>query len=144
MAEYRIRLLAFNSVAVVTLGIVASIVTSTIVASSAYRSKYADAQEVQQSIVVKGKATQRVHSDRGMWWITVIGTGESIQSAHTTLADGIKRVDAFLDERNFMIDEIRHGAITTKVHYNRDEEGNKTRKLLNMNSRNTSGSRHRT
>lgn len=130
MAEYRIKLMAFNSAAVVTLGIVASIVTSTIVASNAYRSKYAEAEKAQQSIVVKGKATQRVRSDRARWWITVKGTGDTIQHAHETLASGIERVDEFLIEKGFMEGEISRGAIATTVHYDRDEEGNKTRDVV--------------
>jgi hypothetical protein len=130
VAEYRIKLMAFNSAAVITLGIVASIVTSTIVASNAYRSKYANAEKAQQSIVVKGKATQRVRSDQGKWWITVKGTGKTIQEAHGTLATGIQRVDGFLIDKGFSEDEITRGAIATTVHYDRDEEGNKTRDVV--------------
>ena len=66
MAEYRIKLMAFNSAAVIALGIVASIVTSTIVASKAYSSTFENASKAQQSIVVKGKATKQVRSDQGV------------------------------------------------------------------------------
>ena len=130
MAEYRIKLLAFNSAAVIAFGIVASIVTSTIVASNAYRSKYAAAAMVEQSIVVKGKATQRVRSDRGHWSIAVIGKGETIQQSHATLAVGMERVAVFLTEQGFTDDEVNHGPISTTVHYDRDEEGNRTRVVV--------------
>lgn len=130
MAEYRIKLMAFNSVAVITFGIIASIVTSTIVASNAYSSKYENASKAQQSIVVKGKATKRVKSDRGKWWITVKGTGKTIQKAHEVLETGTKRVDGFLTENGFTDDEITRGAISTTVHYDRDEDGNKTRDVV--------------
>jgi hypothetical protein len=130
MAEYRIKLMAFNSAAVIAIGIVASIVTSTLVASKAYSSKFANAEIAQQSIVVKGKATKRVRSDQGKWWITVKGTGETIQTAHETLATGIERVDHFLDKKKFADDEITRGAISTTVFYNRDSEGNLTREVV--------------
>ena len=130
MAEYRIKLMAFNSAAVIAVGIVASIVTSTIVASNAYRSKFANAEIAQQSIIVKGKATKRVRSDQGDWWITVKGTGESIQSAHETLDIGMKRVDSFLTDKGFFNDEITRGAISTTVFYDRDFDGNKTRDVI--------------
>ena len=96
MAEYRIKLMAFNSAAVIAVGIVASIVTSTIVASKAYSSKFANAEIAQQSIVVKGKATQRVESDQGNWWIMVKGIGNTIQEAHAVLTAGTTKVDEFL------------------------------------------------
>jgi len=130
MAEYRIRLLACNTAAIIALGIVVSVVTSTIVASNAYRSKFSEAQKAQQSIVVKGKATKRVRSDRGQWWITVNGTGESIQTAHSILADGISKVNEYLDGRQFTEDEITRGPISTRVHYDRDENGKTTRKIV--------------
>lgn len=130
MPEYRIRLMAFNSAVVITLGIVASFVTSTIVASNAYRSKYAEAQKAQQSIVVKGKATQRVRSDQGKWWVTVNGTAESIQKAHSILEAGISKVNEYLDGRGFSEDEITRGPISTKVHYHRDSRGKTTRQIV--------------
>ncbi len=130
MAEYRIKLMAFNSAAVIAVGIVASIVTSTLVASKAYSSKFANAEIAQQSIVVKGKATKRVRSDQGKWWITVKGTGKTIQTAHETLATGIERVDHFLEKKKFADDEITRGAISTTVFYNRDSEGNLTREVV--------------
>ena len=122
--------MAFNSAAVIALGIVASIVTSTVVASKAYSSKFKNAEKAQQSIVVKGKATKRVRSDRGRWWITVKGTGETIQSAHETLATGMGRVDEFLLEKGFTTNEITQGAISTTVFYDRDEDGNKSRDVV--------------
>jgi uncharacterized protein len=130
VAEYRIKLMAFNSAAVITLGIVASIVTSTVVASKAYSSKFENAEKAQQSIIVKGKSTKRVQSDRGKWWITVKGTGKTIQTAHETLANGMERVDEFLTESGFLSNEISRGAISTTVFYDRDEEGNKTRDVI--------------
>ena len=130
MAEYRIKLMACNSAAVIALGIIASIVTSTVVASNAYSSKFKNAQKAQQSIVVKGKATKKVKSDRGNWWITVKGTGKTIQEAHKTLADGMDRVDSFLTRNGFAADEISRGAIATTVFYDRDEEGNRTRDVI--------------
>ncbi|MEE2912347.1 MAG: SIMPL domain-containing protein [Planctomycetota bacterium] len=130
MAEYRIRLLAFNTAVVIAMGIVVSVVTSTIVASNAYRSKFSEAQKAQQSIVVKGKATKRVRSDRGKWWITVNGTGESIQKAHTVLESGISKVNEYLNDCNFSEEEITRGPISTRVHYDRDEKGKSTRKIV--------------
>jgi hypothetical protein len=130
VAEYRIKLMAFNSAAVIALGIVASIVTSTIVASKAYSSKFENASKAQQSIVVKGKATKQVRSDQGNWWITVKGNGVAIQDAHEILASGMGRVDKFLIDSGFTPDEITQGAISTIVHYDRDEDGNKTRDVV--------------
>tara|TARA_B100000959_G_C14924923_1_gene601113 strand:+ start:790 stop:1557 length:768 start_codon:yes stop_codon:yes gene_type:complete len=130
MSEYRIKIMAFNSAAVIAVGIVASIVTSTIVASNAYSSKYENASKVHQSIIVKGKATKQVKSDQGKWWITVKGMGKTIQEAHETLATGIVRVDNFLNNSGFSDDEITRGAIATTVFYDRDEDGNKTRDVV--------------
>ncbi len=130
MPEYRIKLLAFNSAVVVTLGIVASIITSTVVASNAYRSKYAEAQKATQSIVVKGKATQLVESDQGNWWITVKGVGKTIEDAHTVLESGTEKVHAFLEDQYFTENEVKPGPITTTTYYNRDEEGNQTREVV--------------
>ena len=130
MSEYRIKLLAFNSAAVIALGIVASIVTSTVVASNAYRAKYSEAEKANRSIVVKGKATRPVRSDRGGWSIFITGTGQTVQEAHGVLDAGVEKVVAFLKERNFVDSEISHLPIYTTVHYERDEDGNKTRDVI--------------
>jgi hypothetical protein len=130
MPEYRIKLIAANSAAVIALGVVVSIITSTVVASNAYRSKYAEAQKAHQSIVVKGKATQKVESDQGFWSVTVKGVGKTIKEAHKVLEDGVTKVDTFLYANYFAQQEVNHGAISTTVYYDRDEEGNTTRDVV--------------
>ncbi len=130
MSEFKIKVMAFNSAAVIALGIVASVVTSTLVASTAYRSKYSDAEKAQRSIVVKGKSTQTVKSDQGNWSIYISGTGKTIQAAHGILDSGVSKVLAFLENRGFAGKEITHLPIYTTVHFDRDEEGNKTREII--------------
>lgn len=103
------------------------LLSHTIVASEGYSSKFENASKAQQSIRVKGKATKQVRSDRGNWWITVTGNGLTIQEAHETLANGMQRVDEFLMTSGFQKDKITQGAISTIVHYKRDEDGNRTR-----------------
>ena len=130
LPEFKIKVMAFNSAAVIALGIVASIVTSTLVASSAYRSKYSDAERAQRSIVVKGKSTQVVKSDQGNWSIFISGTGKTIQEAHGILDSGVAKVLLFLADRGFSSSEIGYLPIYTTVHYDRDDDGNKTRDIV--------------
>ena len=58
-------------------------------------------KKLKQSIVVKGKSTQRVESDQGNWWITVKGIGKTIEEAHAVLTTGTTKVDEFLLNTTF-------------------------------------------
>jgi hypothetical protein len=129
VVEYRVRVQALGAAVVIALAIVASIVTSAIVASRAYVERPAAAAAAAQDVTVKGKATRRVLSDRAVWRVRVHAGGESLQEAYGVLEESTARVRAFVDEAGFAAGEWSLSAISTDTHYVRDAKGNQTRNV---------------
>jgi hypothetical protein len=115
--------------AVVALGAVVSLVTSTIVASRAYERRGKLATSVAQEITVKGSARTRVRSDLASWSITVRGEAKDLAGAFEQVETGVRKVVAYLRERGFEAAELRLGSIDTTTHYVKDREGRDTREV---------------
>jgi hypothetical protein len=121
--EYRLVLKNTLGVAlVVVLGIGASVVTSTVVASRAYVHRGR-----QGSIQVKGYARKRVESDLGVWRIEVAGEGPTLADAFARLDISVRRIERFLAEHGFPGDAVALGAIDTTTHHSRTRDGRATR-----------------
>jgi hypothetical protein len=128
--EYRVRVNLFSTALIVAIGVAASLVTSTVVASRAYRARGQEANQQNQVITVKGSARLPVRSDLGVWRIDVSGEAGELNEAFTLLEERVQRVRAFLEEAGFSGEEIALGAIDTSTHYKRDEHGRTTREVV--------------
>lgn len=124
-----VRVQFVGGAAVVALGIVASLVTSTVVASKAYVTGAKERGRTAQEITVKGSARLRVRSDLGVWTITVKGEAETLPEAYDRLASGVESVTAFLSARGFAPETVTLSAIDTSTHYQHDKDGRETRKV---------------
>ncbi len=124
-----VRVQIVGGAAVVALGIVASLVTSTVVLSRAYVTGAKERSRSPQEITVKGSARLRVRSDLAVWSITVKGEAEDLPSAYERLSNGVDRVTEFLSARGFAPESVAMSAIDTSTHYARDKEGNETRRV---------------
>lgn len=127
--EYHVRLHLASAALVVTLGLIVSLITSTAIASRAYRDRGREATRDQQTITVKGSTRQQITSDNAVWTIAVGGRGKTLPEAYESLAVGSDRVRAFLRDAGFTDPQIGEAAIDTTTHYARDQEGNATREI---------------
>ncbi len=127
--DHNVRVQVVGGAAVVALGIVASLVTSTIVASRAYVSRGREQARGQQEITVKGSARVRVRSDLAVWVLTVRGEADELPRAYERLEAGVERVSAFLSAREFPAEAVSLSAIDTTTHHVRDKDGHETRRV---------------
>lgn len=127
--EYRVRLNLATTAVIVALGIAVSVITSTVVAARAYRSRGEQVVRSEQTIIVKGSARKRIRSDRAVWNIRVQGEDRDLKAAFKTLDEGIQRVRAFLVQHKFTDEELGLGAIVTEVHYAHNDKGQETREI---------------
>lgn len=127
--EYRVRVNLLSTAIIVALGIVVSLVTSTVVASRAYQKRAKLLSRDKQVITVKGYARQRVTSDLGDWHITVFGEAAELKDAFEQLDGSVVRVRDFIAEQGFTSDETLLQAIRTETHFVRDEHGKTTRQV---------------
>ncbi len=125
--EYRVRVNLLSTATVVAIGIVVSLVTSTLVASRAYHKKAQLQRGEKQTLTVKGYARQRARSDQAVWHIEVLGEAPELQDAFEILDRSVARALEFLAERGFADDEVLLQAIETNAHYVKDEHGKATR-----------------
>jgi hypothetical protein len=127
--EHRIRINLFSTAAVISLGVVLSIITSTVVASRTVLRR--GEQKIQQTkqLTVKGYARMPVVSNLGVWHIDISSEGPNLADTFTVLDAHAQRVQAFLDEAGFAADEITVSAVDTATHYVRDEKGHATREI---------------
>jgi uncharacterized protein len=129
MMEYHVRLNLVTTAVIVVLGIAVSLITSTVVASRAYKVRGEQLTRSEETIVVKGAARKRIRSDRAVWQIRVEGDNRQLQDAFKVLDSGIQRVRAFLEQHKFAPEEIGLGAIETTVYYTHDAKGQETREV---------------
>jgi uncharacterized protein len=127
--EYRVRLSLASTAIILVAGIAASVITSTIVAARAYRSRAEVASRSERTIVVKGSARKHIRSDQAVWQIRVEGENRDLKLAFKTLEDGAQRVRTFLTQQKFAETEIGLGAIGTDVHYVKTDKGQDTREV---------------
>lgn len=128
--EYRVRVNLFWAAAVLSLGIAASIITSTVVVSRSLDNRLKKQVERSQDITVKGSARTRVKSDTAVWQITVQGEAKELKEAFAVLDAGATRLRAFLQAQGFKDSEIGTAAIMTSTYYVRDANNNMTREVL--------------
>ncbi len=117
---------------VVSIAVVASFVTSTMVASRAYLGRGEQQHRQARMLEVAGSARLRIVSDLAVWSIGVAGEGKSLEEAYQKLAAATERVRAFLAQRGFPAGAVQLGAIHTTRHYRLDEKGRETRELLSI------------
>ncbi|MCI0675772.1 MAG: SIMPL domain-containing protein [Phycisphaerales bacterium] len=127
--EQTIRIRALGAAVVVALGVAASVVTSAVVASKAYRGRADQSARQQQEMTVKGSARVRVRSDLAVWQIAVRGEGADLKTAYGVLKFATDRVQSFLKSQRFADPEIGLSAIDTETHHARDKEGRETRDI---------------
>lgn len=127
--DHVVRVQVVGGAAVVALGIVASLVTSSIVASRAYVARGRQESRSAQEITVKGSARLRVRSDLAVWTLSVRGEASDLPGAYGRLETGVERVARFLEERGFPKDAVALSAIDTTEHHERDKEGRETRRI---------------
>ncbi len=127
--EYHVRLHLTTAAIVIALGCAVSLITSTVVAARAYRSRAAQIAQQGQTITVKGSTRQRIRSDRAAWSIQVRGDGKTLPEAFAVLDAGIKQVRRFLGENGFSEPEIGLAAIATEIKYAHDEKGAPTNEI---------------
>ncbi len=124
--EYRVHLNLLSTAAVVVLGVGVSLVTSTAVASRAYRQRGVQAATREQAITVKGAARQTITSDLAVWQIRVQGEGQQLPEAYSVLEAAAQRVRTFLTEKGYRPGEIGLAAIGTETIFQRDKDGEET------------------
>lgn len=127
--EYRVRVNWIGAAAVLALGVTASVVTSTIVASRALAQHSKSNARRAQEIAVKGSARQRVRSDVAVWRITVRAEAKALAEAFGSLEAGVSRVRQFLAAAGFSDAEVSLSAIETGEHFQRDSKGEQTREI---------------
>lgn len=121
-----VRLNLITTAAVLSLGVAASLITSTVVAARAYRDRGTQAVAVARTISVKGSTRKPIRSDRAVWSVRVRGDGKEMAAAFEALESGAARVREFLEKRGFAPAEVGVGAIETEVHHARDAKGQET------------------
>lgn len=128
-SRIEVRLNIFGAAAVIAAGLAVAIITSSLVASRAYRAKVNQSAAAGREITVKGYARQRVTADLAAWDITIQGEGATLDHAYRSLENAQVRVENFLDEYGFTSEVIGKAAIKTDTHHLRDEAGRATRKV---------------
>lgn len=129
--EHRVRISSLLGTAIVlAAGLAVSVVTSTVVASRAYRGKAQEVLAADREITVKGSARLPVSADQAVWQIQVAGEGETLATAFDDLEAGVERVRQFLADAGFEPASIQTQAIQTDTHYQRDENGRATRTVI--------------
>lgn len=127
--EHHVKLNWLSAAVVVALGVVVSVVTSTVVAARAYRARGDQTVHSRQTITVKGSTRQRIRSDRAVWQVQVKGDGATLKDAFEALSAGVERVSGFLTRMEFNDDDFDLRAIETDTHYVRDAQGRQTREV---------------
>lgn len=127
--EYRIKLACFSSVLILAIAITGSIVTASALASRAYTKRMEQIQQGHREITVKGKATERIFGDHGVWNVRTKSDGTTLTEAYQSLEETNEAIATFLHEQGFTGHEVGVGPITTETHFVRDEEGHETRKI---------------
>jgi hypothetical protein len=125
--EYRVRVNMLGAAAVLAVGVVISIVTSTIVASRAYQSRARESLRREQEVMVRGSARTRVRSDLAVWKIEIRGEGKELQATFGELEAGAARLLGYLKDHGFAEAEIAGGPVETSMTYGHDDRGRDVR-----------------
>lgn len=127
--EHRIHLNLATTAAIITLGLVVSVITSTVVATRSFESRARQATVDNQTMSAKGSVRKRIRSDRAVWTIHVQGEAPELRDAFAVLNRGTQRVSEFLTQRGFPPQTVMAGPIDTVTHYVRDAKGQETRQV---------------
>lgn len=127
--EHHVRFHAVGAAVVVVLGVAASLITSTFIASRSYEARGKQGLSAVREITVRGSARVRVRSDLGEWRIEVAGDGKDLAGAFAVLAQGIERVQAFVKARGFADAETSISPISTLRNHVRDKEARDTNQI---------------
>jgi hypothetical protein len=124
--ERTVRIQLATGGVVLALGIAASIITSTVVASRAYERRGDKVQAAGRELSVRGSARQRIVSDQADWTVTVEGSGSTLAEAYAQVEAGEARVRKLLAEGGLAPMEVDAGAVQTSVRYKRTDRGELT------------------
>lgn len=127
--EQTVRVQLATGGVVLALGIAASIVTSTYVASRAYERRAEKSQAAGRELSVRGSARQRVKSDQADWGVTVRGEGTKLADAYAQVEAGEARLRKLLKDGGFAESEIDAGAVESVPRYERTPKGELTNKV---------------
>jgi len=124
--EHQVRFNLFNTALVVVIGLGTSLVTSTAVASRAYRDRPLSDVRRSQEIAVKGFARQSVRADLAVWRIEVGATGATLHETYRTLEGSVFLVKDFLERNGLPPEALSQEAVVTTPRYRRDQRGHQT------------------
>lgn len=124
--EHTVRINLIGAVSTLVIGVGASVVASTVLATRAYRARVNQLERADQAVTVKGYARTPIHSDHAVWSIRVSGRGTTLPEAFAELDRGVTRAAAFLAGQGFKPETIALSAITTDEHPVYDERGRAT------------------
>lgn len=119
-----------STAVVLSLAVVASLVTSTLVASKAYVERGHQVHREARTLDVTGSTRIRIESDLALWAVRVVGEGKTLAEAYERLASSLQHVRDFLAQKQFPEASLAVGAIDTTKHFARDAKGNETREVL--------------
>lgn len=135
--EHIIRIRAIGAAITISAAIAVSAITSTVVASRAYKGRAEQSARNTQEMTVKGSARTAVRSDLAVWNITMNGYGTELKAAYEVLEHAVDRVKSFLIEQGFDEAELSLNAITTTTHTRREKDGRETTEVAGHTLRRT-------
>lgn len=127
--EHHVRFNLFNTMLVFVVGLGTSLVTSTAVASRAYRDRPLSEVRKTQQIAVKGFAKRSVRSDQVLWRVEVSATDVSLQASYAQLEASVQKVSSFLLTRELASEALTHEAVATRTLFARDSKGRQTEQV---------------
>ena len=111
------------AVVILTLGGAGGLISTAVVASRAYQSKYEHTDKREQQLQVTGSARKRIHSDLAVWRIRISSDAKELSEAYKTLKEGDEKVRAFLAKHAFLPAEIAAQAVQTETIYKVEWKG---------------------
>jgi hypothetical protein len=127
--EHNIRINLLGAVATLVLGVGASVVASTMLATRAYRARVDQIERADQAVTVKGFARTPIRSDQAVWAIDVSGRGDTLPATFAQLEEGVARAREFLLDAGFGDGAIALSPIETTEYPDYDQHGRATLKI---------------
>ncbi|MEI6232535.1 MAG: SIMPL domain-containing protein [Planctomycetota bacterium] len=103
------------TVVILTVGAVGGVVSTAVLASRAYQSKFEYNDKREQTLQVTGSARRRIHSDLAVWRIRISSDAKELSEAYKALKEGDDKVTAFLTKHAFKPTEIAAQAVQTET-----------------------------
>ena len=111
------------AVVILTVGGAGGLISTAVVASRAYQSKFEYTDKKEQTLQVTGSARKRIHSDLTVWRIRISSDAKDLAEAYKSLKDGDEKVNAFLAKHKFLPAEIAAQAVQTETVYKVEWKG---------------------